>query len=156
MQNRIEKYPLQIFILGINALGCPYKRIAHIRGVSFEELMLYIKPNVYHIKFTQNPLYFIKKEGGKYSLNRMFDFDVERNGETAWTAGQEGSISIVRHTMRKNNILFTRRAYEQTGELFNQKPVAAGKGQAMLKRSDPRMSIQKYGGTIKFREPTLL
>ena len=26
-----------------DALGCPYKRIAHIRGVSFEELMLYIK-----------------------------------------------------------------------------------------------------------------
>ena len=107
--------------------------------------------NVYHIKFTQNPLYFIKKEGGKYSLNCMFDFDVERNGETAWTAGQEGSISIVRHTMRKNNILFTRRAYEQTGKLFNQKPVAAGKGQAMLKRSDPRMSIPKYGGYNKIQ-----
>ena len=55
---------------------------------------------------------FLKQPNVKYSLNRMFDFDVMRGNEQAWFAGENGSISIVRKTMKKNNILFTRRASE--------------------------------------------
>lgn len=104
--------------------------------------------NVYHLKFTRSPISFIKGKH-EYSLNRMFDFDVVRNGEVAWRAGDEGSIATVRHTMRKNNILFTRYAHEVTGGLFDQLPVGKGGGQAMLKSSDPRMSTEKYGGYNK-------
>ena len=105
--------------------------------------------NVYHVKFTRSPANFLREKNVKFSLNRMFDFDVSRNGETAWTAGPEGSIAIVRQVMGKNNILFTRRAAEVTGGFFDQMPVAAGKGQAMLKSSDPRMTTEKYGGYNK-------
>ena len=104
--------------------------------------------NVYHVKFTRNPLNFIRG-GQTYSLNRMFDRDVERNGECAWKKGADGSIAMVRRMMRKNNILFTRYAHEATGGLFDQMIVPKGSGQAMIKSSDPRLTTEKYGGYNK-------
>lgn len=62
--------------------------------------------NIYHLKFTKNPLYFIQREKAKYSLNKMYAFDVVRNGEVGWKAGEDGSIAMVRWMMSKNNILF--------------------------------------------------
>lgn len=107
--------------------------------------------NVYHVKFTRNPLCFLKQEQARYSLNRMFDFDVCRGKEQAWTAGEQGSIAVVRHTMGKNNILFSRRAAPASGQLFDQNPVAKGKGEnkTPLKSSDPRLVFEKYGGYNK-------
>lgn len=105
--------------------------------------------NVYHVKFTRNPANFLREKNAKFSLSRMFDFDVSRGEDVAWRAGPEGSIAIVRHTMRKNNILFTRRSAEATGGLFDQMIVPKGKGQAPVKASDPRMSIEKFGGYNK-------
>lgn len=105
--------------------------------------------NVYHVKFTRNPLSFIKQEHGRYSLNRMFDFDVCRSGEQAWKAGTDGSIAVVRQAMQKNNILFTRRAAEVTGGLFDQNIMPKGQGQRQIKSSDSRMKIERYGGYNK-------
>lgn len=105
--------------------------------------------NVYHVKFTRSPANFIRQKDVKYSLNRMFDFDVYRDGEQAWRAGESGSIATVRHAMGKNNILFTRRVSEVGGGLFDQLIVAKGKGQAPIKSSDPRMTLEKYGGYNK-------
>lgn len=105
--------------------------------------------NVYHLKFTKSPIRFLKEQREKnlkYSLNRVFAYDVLRNGEKAWTAGTQGSIDIVRKTMRKNNILFTRRAAQVKGSLFDLQIVPKGQGQAAIKSSDPRMSVEKYGG----------
>ena len=104
--------------------------------------------NVYHVKFTRNPMNFIRGKQ-EYSLNRMFDWDVVRNGECAWRKGNEGSIAMVRKMMRKNNILFTRYAHEVSGGLFDQMIVPKGSGQAMIKSSDPRMTTEKYGGYNK-------
>ena len=105
--------------------------------------------NVYHLKFTRSPANFLRQKDVKYSLNRMFDFDVRRGGESGWVAGPNGSIAVVRQTMAKNNILFTRRAAETTGGLFDQLIVPKGKGQAPIKATDPRLSIEKYGGYNK-------
>lgn len=105
--------------------------------------------NVYHVKFTRNPANFLRQKDARYSLNRMFDFDVRRGTEQAWAAGPEGSIAVVRRTMGKNNILFTRRSAEVKGGLFDQMLVAQGKGQAQAKSSDPRMTIKKFGGYNK-------
>lgn len=52
--------------------------------------------NVYFVKFTQNPLHFIKAEYDKnkaqyeYNLSRMFDRDVRRGNETAWIGCKKG------------------------------------------------------------------
>ena len=104
--------------------------------------------NVYHLKFTKSPALFIKN-GETYSLNRVFDYPVQRGGETAWLP-DGSSLATVRKTMAKNNILFTRYATEQKGAFFDQQPVKKGGGQMPLKTSDPRLAdFQKYGGYNK-------
>lgn len=104
--------------------------------------------NVYHVKFTKNPIWFIKS-GEDYSLKCVFDYPAQRGGETAWLP--DGSfIATVRKTMAKNNILFTRYATEQKGAFFDQQPVKKGNGQMPLKTSDPRLAdFNKYGGYNK-------
>ena len=104
--------------------------------------------NVYHLKFTKSPALFIKN-GETYSLNRVFDYPVQRGGEIAWLP-DGSSLATVRKTMAKNNILFTRYATEQKGAFFDQQPVKKGGGQMPLKTSDPRLAdFQKYGGYNK-------
>ncbi len=105
--------------------------------------------NVYHVKFTRTPANFIRQKDARYSLNRMFDFDVERGGERAWIAREAGSIAVVRRTMAKNNILLTRRTSEVGGGLFDQLIVPKKQGQTSIKSSDPRMAVEKYGGYNK-------
>ena len=104
--------------------------------------------NVYHVKFTKNPMNFIQKRQ-PYSLNRMFDFNVVRGEECAWRKGADGSIATVRSVMRRNDVLVTRYAYKASGGLYDQQIKAKNKGQAMIKRSDARMTTDKYGGYNK-------
>ena len=108
--------------------------------------------NVYYTKFTNSPARYIsdvKKAQGKetYSLNRMFDYEVKRNLETAWVPGENGTIKNVQKYMAKNNILFTRYATEKRGGFFDQMPLKKGSGELVpLKMSDSRYDISLYGG----------
>ena len=106
--------------------------------------------NVFDTKFTKNPINFIRsRDRQPYSMHKIFDYDVARNGVTAWSAGEHGTIEKVKKTYEKNNILFTRYAYEETGALFNIQPVKKAKGLMPLK-SDPRLAdTEKYGGYNK-------
>ncbi|MGL5258445.1 MAG: type II CRISPR RNA-guided endonuclease Cas9 [Proteocatella sp.] len=113
--------------------------------------------NVYHTKFTNNPANFIKNsENRKYSLNRVFDFDVKRNQDYVWKTGEKATIAKVKSVLSKNNILFTRYAFSQKGGLFDQTIMKKGKGQLPTKLSDSRLKnqsyeeiINKYGGYNK-------
>lgn len=106
--------------------------------------------NVYHVKFTKNPLQYIRsREGENYTLNHLFQHKVERNGEIAWLPGPDGSMATVRKTMRKNNVLTTRKLYEKGGELYDQKIVPQGKGQIPIKSKGNRMPREQYGGYNK-------
>ena len=103
--------------------------------------------NVYHLRFTKNPMTFLRSaEGQRYSLNRVFDYPVVRGGEVAWNPGEDGSMAMVRRTIRRNNVLFTRMAVEAGGGLFKVTILKKGKGQAAVKASDPRLSVENYGG----------
>jgi CRISPR-associated endonuclease Csn1 len=106
--------------------------------------------NVYHTKFTSDPLKFMRT-GEKYTLNieKIFDGDVKRSGESAWTKGEAGSIAIVKKHMNQNNILFTRFAHKAGGQLYNLNPLKRGKGQHPLKTSGKERDIDKYGGYDK-------
>lgn len=108
--------------------------------------------NVYFTKFTKNAMWYVKEHPGRsYNLQKMFTAGVvERNGQTAWTPGENGSINIVRQVMGKNNVIITRRSYEVSGGLFDQQLLKKGKGQVPVKSSDPRLrDIEKYGGYNK-------
>lgn len=105
--------------------------------------------NVYHEKFTSNPLHFIRK-GQEYSLNRVFDFSIKKGGRLIWDCENAHSLSSVKKQTSKNNILFTRHAFTGKGGLFDQMPVKAGKGQYPLKTSEKRLlQIEKYGAYNK-------
>lgn len=99
--------------------------------------------NVYNVRFTHNKRIFIKNlQTKKYSLNRMFTYSTQG----AWEAENAKSISIVKNTMRKNNILVTRYTSCNSGELFKLNPLKKGKGQVPLKENTALCDISKYGG----------
>ena len=102
--------------------------------------------NVYNERCTHNKSIFIKGLQTKtYSLNKMFSF----NTPNAWSIDDNKSIKIVKKTMNKNNIRFTRYAFTKNGELFKRKPLKKGRGQAPLKQNSPLSDISKYGGYDK-------
>ena len=109
--------------------------------------------NVHHVKFTSDPLKFVRS-GEKYTLNieKLFNHDVKRNNEHAWTAGETGSMAIVNKHMRRNNILFTRFAYKVGGKLYDLNPLKkvdplkGEKDRYPLKTRGKEMDVSKYGG----------
>lgn len=110
--------------------------------------------NVYYVKFTQNPINFIR-EHKPYNLNKMFENNVVRNNEIAWIAhpeaGQKRTIDIVRNVMKKNTPLLTRMPFVVSGALAKQTLYRVSKEKeenyVPLKASDPRMQdVTKYGG----------
>lgn len=107
--------------------------------------------NVYNTKFTKDPRNFIKTATARsYSLNKMYDFDVERGDVVAWRKGETGTIEIIRKQMSENRIQFTRYSYQVTGAFYDQMPMKKGHGQIPLKGNDSRMAnISRYGGYNK-------
>lgn len=108
--------------------------------------------NSYFIKFTKSAVWYIKEHPGRsYNLKRMFTSeDICNKKETAWVAGEAGTIKTVKTVMNKNNILVTRRSYQVKGQLFDQQLMKKGKGQIPVKSSDDRLcNLEKYGGYNK-------
>lgn len=102
--------------------------------------------NVYNTKFTHDPRNYFRESHGKDSLNRMFDYRVERAGVVAWIPTEEGSMRTVRQMMRKNNPLVTHMAYEQHGQISDTMLVKKGEWQLPQKGADMFSDPTKYGG----------
>ena len=103
--------------------------------------------NVYSVRFTDNPMNFIKS-GEQYTLKlkKILEHDVIRGNETAWIAKDDVWFDRVVNTIHKNNIRFVRYSYCQKGALFKIQPLRKGNGQVCLKKNKP---IEKYGGYDK-------
>lgn len=104
--------------------------------------------NVYNSKFTENPYRWIKnakKEVKKtsYNLRNMYKANFVKNNMNIWKAGEEGTIKIVKEMLNNKRILFTRFAYCDKGQLFDENIVCAGKGKQSIKG---HLSTEKYGG----------
>lgn len=104
--------------------------------------------NIYSVRFTDNPLNFIKS-GEQYSLNldKILNHDVIRGKEIAWLADGDIWFNRVINTIHKNNIRFVRYSYCQKGALFDLQPVRKGLGQ--IPRKAELDDISKYGGYNK-------
>ena len=101
---------------------------------------------VYDIKFTRNPLNFIKVNCGNnrnYSmkLDSLLGYDIECGGVVAWQ--KDKSIVTVKRQMSKNNITCVRYCYTRKGELFNMEPERKNHGVVERKKG---LSVAKYGG----------
>ncbi|MDE6312235.1 MAG: type II CRISPR RNA-guided endonuclease Cas9 [Lachnospiraceae bacterium] len=110
--------------------------------------------NVYHLRFTKDiRKYFLQRGTYRtYNLTRMFDYDVQCGKETAWIAGEKGSIGLVKSTLSSDKVLVTKQLHEGKGELFDVQPKKKGSGQVPLKsgKGKERLSdIEKYGGYNK-------
>lgn len=111
--------------------------------------------NVYLVKFTQNPLNFVRSKNVEYNLGRMFEKDVERNGKVAWKAEREGegpgTIATVKMMMAKNTPLLTRMCFSGHGAIAKATLYPAEKASAdnyiPLKGSNKKIQdVKKYGG----------
>ena len=115
--------------------------------------------NVYDTKFTRNVFNFIKdkKDGRKYSLNKVFYENVSDSKTVAWE--MDKTIYQVEKAMNNNNILVTRRTSEQKGGLFDatvyKAKVAAKAKDGVyypLKTSNSVVKdVAKYGGFTKIK-----
>lgn len=117
--------------------------------------------NVYFVKFTQNPLNYMRKlekenRPFQYHLGKMFERDVKRGDEVAWIAvtkeGEEkGTIVTVKAVMGKNTPLLTRMNFECHGGIANETlysaRVAKQENYIPFKKSDSKIQdVTKYGG----------
>ncbi len=94
--------------------------------------------NVYTVK-THSYRFYSDILSSKQSFNKMFDY----SAKGAWETENNKSIGIVKSTMAKNNVRFTRYAFKQQGGLFDQNPLKKGFGQVERKKG---LAIEKYGG----------
>lgn len=106
--------------------------------------------NIYHVKFTSDPLNFVKEFRGKkevfnLKIETMLSHDVIRNGETAWK-GDGSWLDAVKKQMSKNNISYVRYSFRRKGGFFDQQPLKKGCGQIPRKKALP---IERYGGYNK-------
>jgi CRISPR-associated endonuclease Csn1 len=101
--------------------------------------------NVYHEKFTSNPLKWLKANpSARYNLKKMFDKDIYNGNKVAWRKGKNGTIALVRKMVRKNSILVTNHATCNKGELFNAQAITKDKNPTVPIKAG--MDVKKYGG----------
>ena len=121
--------------------------------------------NVYDVKFTNDPRNYIKEyrkqrnasnqtteDREKYHMDKIFNYDVKRNGEIAWICrGDNNTLETVLKVMRKNTPLVTRMNFEAHGGISNQtiwsaEKAKSGIGYISSKPSDERLNPNRYGG----------
>ena len=103
--------------------------------------------NAYHTKFTDDPKRFFAQPDHHYNLKEFYNSNITRNGQLAWAAGDGGTIITVKRTMRHNNALVTRMAYEQHGQLSNVQLVKKNLWQLPQSgKKDCFLDPSKYGG----------
>lgn len=117
--------------------------------------------NTYNTKFTGNPLNFIKDAAKnpmndfyKYHMDKIFDYNVNRNGENAWIADKGISKRHVLSVMGRNTVTITRKTEEIHGALSNKATVwgkdkAKGNKDAYMpvkSRDVKAQDVTKYGG----------
>lgn len=91
--------------------------------------------NTYDTKYTDK--FYLQADGKGYgNLSTIFDYNVDG----AWKAGKYGTIDLVKRTMDRNDILFTRQPVTKKGQLFDLQLVKKGakKGALPAKTSDEK------------------
>lgn len=103
--------------------------------------------NVYHARFTSNPLKWIRENRNtEYSIRKVFDFDVRQGDKIVWYGKKSEALSIdtVLATMARNDILYTEYCYCGKGQLFDETLVKKGNENAISLKAG--LDPVKYGG----------
>lgn len=116
--------------------------------------------NAYYVKFTQNPLNYIRNEYKKdpeknrYHLGKMFERNITREGEYAWIVNdgeKKDTLETVIKTISKPSPLMTKLCTENHGKLYDvnigHHKAAKAENYVAVKASDSKMTdVSKYGG----------
>lgn len=117
--------------------------------------------NIYHLKFTKDVNKFVANGKEEYNLGKMYERNVERNGEKAWIADiknkkgeviKEGTKKIVKDMLYKGGVIFTRYSYIGKGMLSDQNIISKCKIKKGTKylpiksNNNEYLAIEKYGG----------
>lgn len=119
--------------------------------------------NTYFVKFTANPLNYIKESSKKqqdplykYNMDKIFQYDVKRGDETAWIGTKSGSsetLNTVIKTMQRNTVLITKRSYIYYGSftesdtVYSAKKAKGNPNAYVAMSSDPILNdVCRYGG----------
>ena len=117
--------------------------------------------NTYNTKFTNNPINFMKNAEKnpedvqyKYNMDKIFRYNVIRNGETAWIADNGTTKQHVIKTINRNTVTITRKTEEVHGALSNKVTVWSSKlakknpdAYMPVKTTDEKAcDVTKYGG----------
>lgn len=112
--------------------------------------------NVYNVKFTNNPLNFIRSRE-KYSINikqkgGLLSNNIVRGNETAWIADNDQTISVVKKQYYKNDINYVRHAFFRKGGLYDQNLLKAGKSDVLIPKKSPinQDVVNPYDNTNKY------
>lgn len=104
--------------------------------------------NAFRTKFTANPYNFVKNDGTKYNLARIFDRDIKRGNVVAWEV--EKTINTVLEVINFKRVLVTKKQLEQKGALYDatmyNKLTAKQESYFGAKLNDPSKDVTKYGG----------
>jgi len=102
--------------------------------------------NVYHAHFTSDPRKWIKSNQNKrYTLKPEVIFSETPKHETSAWAGQ-ATISTLKHTILRNDILVTRQTYEETGQISDLNIVKKSSDLLPIKNTNRLQNTEKYGG----------
>ncbi len=94
--------------------------------------------NVYHCRFTKN---FNIDSEYSLKLKTLFSHDVHEGKNLVWDG--EKDLGRIKRIMQKNNLHYTRFAFERKTGLFHDNPEKKGSGAVPRKANLP---IEKYGG----------
>lgn len=104
--------------------------------------------NVYNVKFTHNKANFVKElQSNNKDYTVKLTSILNHNIPGAWVRDNEQSLNIVKSTMEKNNIRYTRYAFEKKGSFWDQ--TIYKKGKAQLPINSNLDEVAKYGGRSK-------
>ena len=98
--------------------------------------------NVYHSRF--NRQWFNPSDTYSIKTGTLFGHEVKAGAQIVWHGSED--IGRVRQVLQKNNIHYTRYAFERHGGLFDQMPVKKGSGLVPRKAG---LDTEKYGGYNK-------
>lgn len=139
-----------------NVVKFPKVRILNDFHHAHDAYLNIVVGNVYDTKFTQNPANFIKElkknSSVKYNMDKMFNWDVVRNGYCAWKAGENGTIETVKKMLSRNTPMLTRAVFERHGGITRKgtiysKEKASYDDYIPLKATDIKLQdVKKYGG----------
>lgn len=105
--------------------------------------------NTFDVKFTKDIIGILSNKNFKYNLDKMYNYNIERNGVIAWNTDE--TLKTVLDSINYKRVFITRKSALQKGALYDatlyNKKIAKEASYMPIKNSDAKsQKVTKYGG----------